>query len=551
MRKHVTVFLASLGMLVASTVLGGDEPPVRGEGRALPYLQALHAKVHRVWTDSFLTMAEGQLPKDHPINLPSRAVELEVVLTADGKLSEVEVAKPSREADFDKSALDVMKAAAPFLVAPEEALSDDGKVHVRWMLARDDRRCSGVSVEIKTRPLEEAVPMLVASGRESVAIARMQAAEEKDRHAAFAALARAWLDRYEDDKELSLQVAEANALAGDPRGADRLRRAVEDAGSPPGTAQSIAQGLATLKVPVCPLIKESVAKKLVAENVTPSSTIPDLDDTELVKRLKRLETRERILNLLSEGSDGPCLSFAIALAKDRSARPVDRALALWGLGRSDRAEAKTAVRALLSDGEPTVKSAAIWADARQEKGKGAVFRLIPYLRDRSSEVRAAAAAALVRVGGEEVLPQLFQVWREKDSSIYVALALELADLSGEASADMLLRLLRKEDRRVRVAAARALAARQDETAAKGLPELAKAQDAEIKLLAGPALGSEDRLAAAAAPEGYTWAESFLALARGKGKLAAVDWALAQFPKIDPATRIYLMGTWLVATRPKN
>jgi HEAT repeat protein len=173
------------------------------------------------------------------------------------------------------------------------------------------------------------------------------------------------------------------------------------------------------------------------------------------------------------------------------------------------------------------------------------------LRDKSVVVRTAAAAALVRVGGEDVLAQLFQVWREKDPNLFAALAGELADLSGEASAQMLIRLLRKDDRRVRVAAARALAARHDEAAGKALAELAKASDAELKFLAAATLDPEHRLAAAADPTGYTWTESFLALARGNGKLAAVDWALAQFPKIEPATRIYLMGTWLVATRAKN
>jgi len=130
-------------------------------------------------------------------------------------------------------------------------------------------------------------------------------------------------------------------------------------------------------------------------------------------------------------------------------------------------------------------------------------------------------------------------------------AAELADQSGQASADMLVRLLRKDNPRTRLAAARALAARHDDAAAKALADLAKTSDPELRFLAGAVLDPESRVAAASAPKGYTWTESFLALARGSGKLAAVDWALAQFPKIEPATRIYLMGTWLVATRPKN
>jgi TonB family protein len=564
MSKQLTVFLATLGLMVGSAALAGDEPPVRGEGVALPYLEAIHAKVHRMWAETFLPMAESQLPKDHPVNAPSRAVELEVIITSEGKVALVKIAKASGSTDFDGSAVDVVKAAAPFVVAPEELLSDDGKVHVLWTLARDDRRCSLARIDIKVDPLRDAVPMLVAQGREKAAIARIQAADDKERQPAFTKFARAWLDRNENDKELDLQVAEANALAGDPRGAHRLRQAVASSGdASTATPQSIAQGLASLKVPVCAVIKHGFAKPALGDNkpapsanaddddAPPRPAVLEIDDKEFLDRIKADETRERVLQLLSEGTDGVCLSFAISVAKDRGAKPGDRALALWSLGHSDSPEGKAAVRSLLADPNPTVRAAAIWAEARQGPSRSAVFRLIPFLRDKSVAVRAAAAAALVRVGGEDVLPQLFQVWREKDPSLFAALAGELADLSGEVSAQMLERLLRKDDRRIRLAAARALAARHDDAAGKALAELAKTSDAELKFLAAGMLAPETRLAAAAEPTGYTWTESFLALARGNGKLAAVDWALAQFPKIEPATRIYLMGTWLVATRAKN
>lgn len=565
MPKHLNVVLPALGLLVASAALGGDEPPVRGDGPALPYLEAVHAKVHRVWADTFLPMAQSQLPKDHPVNAPSRAVELEVIIASEGKLALVKIATPSGSTDFDASAVDVIKAAAPFVVAPEELLSDDGKVHVLWTLARDDRRCSGAHIDIRTEALRDAVPMLVAQGREKAAIARIQAADDKERQAAFTRFARAWLDRYEDDKELGLQVAEANALAGDPRGAARLQKAVastDDAAA--ATAQSIAQGLASLKVAVCPVFKQSFARPAVLgkkgavpapsdddDDAPPRPAMQDIDDNEFLDRIKAEETRERTLQLLSAGADGVCLSFAISVANDRTAKPSDRALALWSLGHSDSPEGKAAARSLLHDSEPMVRAAAIWAEGQQGPSKGAVFRLIPFMRDKSVAVRASAAAALVRVGGEEVLPQLFQVWKEKDPNLFAALAGELADLSGDASAQMLVRLLRKDDRRVRLAAARALAARHDEAAGKAVSELAKASDAELKFLAGSVLDPASRVAAASAPEGYTWTESFLALARGNGKLAAVDWVLAQFSKIEPATRIYLMGTWLVATRAKK
>jgi hypothetical protein len=108
MWKFATVLLASLGLVASSSALAGDEPPIEGEGRAKPYLEGLHAKVHKLWTDSFLAMAEGQLAKDHPINARTRAAELALTLTVEGKLADVKVAKTSGSSDFDASALDVV-----------------------------------------------------------------------------------------------------------------------------------------------------------------------------------------------------------------------------------------------------------------------------------------------------------------------------------------------------------------------------------------------------------------------------------------------------------
>lgn len=517
MSKLATVLLASLALVASSTALAGDEPPVEGEGRAKPYLEALHAKVHKLWTDSFLAMAEGQLPKDHPINDRSRAAELALTLTVEGKLANATVAKASGSSDFDASALDVVKASAPFLVAPEDVLSDDGKVHVRWRFARDDRRCSGVSVHVEKLALEAAIPTLVAQGREALAIERLKAADDKDRLAAFSKLARAWLTRVEDDKDLALQVAVANASAGDDRGAERLRKALTSEQS-----ALAASALARLKLPLCELLKE---------------------------RLADPQTKAAALSALSPAPDGECLGAVVGLAQDRKAAVDDRVAAVVGLGPREEPEAKAALRELFKDATATVRAAAILAEARPGSGKGAVFRLTALLRDPSIEVRTAAAAALVRAGGEEALAQLFLLFKERDARPYEAVARELAALAGESSAQMLTRFLRKEDRRIQLAGARALARRQDPFAAKAQATLATSTDAELRFLAAPTLTDADqRKAATSAPEGYAWTDSCAALMQAGGKLAAADWILAQFPKLGPEKRVELMGAWLAAER---
>jgi TonB family protein len=516
MSKHATVALGLLGLLLTPTLVrAGDEPDVQGDESALPYLRALHTKVHRQWTDNFLAMAESQLPKDHPINATSRAAELEIVLSSAGALVDVKVAKASGSTEFDSSATDVVKASAPFTAAPEGVVSDDGKVHLLWTFARDDRRCSGLTITHQELPLAEAVKAMVAQGRASAAVARLQKEEDKERLAGMNVFARAWLDSMEHDKTLAVDVAAANALAGDDRGAEQLRDA---AGKEPTFA--VVRGLAALKIPICPLIKDYLNK----------------DET--------AETRERFLWALGEGTEGECLTFAITVAKNRAAGRNDRILALSSLGHSQSAEAKAALKGVLKDPDPNIRSAAILADARPGAGKGAVFRLTPRLRDKSVTVRAAAAAALVRIGGEAMLPQLFLIFREKDPSVFTTLEPELAALSGAPSAEMLARFLRKDDLRIRLSAARALAARHDDYAAKAQAALADATTPELQLLAGLALDKDKRQTAINAPTNENFATSFASLLRGAGKIVAADWLLAQFDKLEPNTRIEFFGMWL-------
>jgi hypothetical protein len=148
-----------------------------------------------------------------------------------------------------------------------------------------------------------------------------------------------------------------------------------------------------------------------------------------------------------------------------------------------------------------------------------------------------------------MVPQLFQFFKEKDPRPGEAVAKELGTMKGEASAEILGKLAHsKNDRRVRLAGARALAARRDQFAHKVQATLAGDGDAELRFL-GSAVDAQKRLAAASAPDGHLWRASYAALAAGSGRLAAADWALVQFPKLDPAARVEIMGAWLAGTKP--
>ena len=554
MPKHVPLsLLALLATLAPSAARAGDEPAVQGEASALPYLQALHAKVHRLWADNFLAMATAQLPKEHPVNLLSRVAELELALAINGDVVEVKVSKPSGSTEFDAAAVDVVKTSTPLAEASETTLSDDGKVHVKWLFARDDRRCSGLSLDRRELATSDAVRTLVAQGRIAAAITRLQASDDTARAVGLDAFARAWLDANENDNALSVDVAAANAMAGDARGASRLRKA---AAAEPTAA--VVRGLAALKISICPFIKHLAEKsrgeppssarrepsRAAERSEGVSGRVAGAAGMETLPGFPSWDARQRFLWALGEGADGDCLTAAIETAKNRKASRAERVLAIASLGRSEGDDAKATLKALLDDADATVKAAAIVAEARPGAGKGAVFRLTPLLRDKSVAVRAAAAAALVRVGGEEVLPQLFLIAREKDSTIFITLAPELGALSGQASAEMLGRLLRKDDLKIRLAAARALASRRDDHAAKVQATLTSTSNAELQLLAGLALDKEHRATVLAAPVSEGFSASFAALLRGNAKLIAGDWMLVHFETMDPSTRAEMLGQWL-------
>ena len=107
----------------------------------------------------------------------------------------------------------------------------------------------------------------------------------------------------------------------------------------------------------------------------------------------------------------------------------------------------------------------------------------------------------------------------------------------------------KSHRRIRLASAWALALRSDEAACKLQLALSSEEDPELRFLAGSGVEAKKRLAAASTPDGHTWSKSYVALVAGRGRQAALDWALAQFSKLEPADRVEVVGTWLASDKP--
>jgi len=82
---------------------------------------------------------------------------------------------------------------------------------------------------------------------------------------------------------------------------------------------------------------------------------------------------------------------------------------------------------------PTVHGAAMLAQIRPGAGRRAVIALEVYLRDPAPDLRAAAAAGVVRAGGDANLADLYVLFKENDARPALAALQELRKLHTDES----------------------------------------------------------------------------------------------------------------------
>ncbi|HTA19873.1 MAG TPA: TonB C-terminal domain-containing protein [Polyangia bacterium] len=122
------------------------EPAVMGGPNDIEYLRKIHAHVHKRWADNFLALIGQNLALDNPLNDAARVAEVDVIISATGKLVSATITKSSGFAGFDDAVPEVLKDSVPFPVPPVSSRSDDDNLHLHWVFARDARRCAGVVV---------------------------------------------------------------------------------------------------------------------------------------------------------------------------------------------------------------------------------------------------------------------------------------------------------------------------------------------------------------------------------------------------------------------
>jgi TonB family protein len=500
---------AVIGSGVARSAPTPQEPPIGGEGVEADYLRELHSQVHALWAGLFVHDVAEKMPATNPINDRSRRAAVLFSVRWDGTPTDVTLVHESGVERFDRAARDAILRVDHFPVPPLAVLSDDGLAHFRWLLARDERLCSGGELNRFEKPLEEALPGLLIQGRVEEALWRLARRAASDPAAgrgggagdnSLALFARAWLRRPQPDPVTDGRAASVLARAGDRGQVPRLRRALGRR----ETVVAAAAALRTLNVDVCPLVREALG-----------------DRDPGVRQIA-----VQALGAAGGGlpSSSPCVQVLGAMVQDHTLDGEQRALAARAVAAASIDGARHLLSSVLGDEAPAVRAAAVSLLARPAGGRPALYRWLPFLHDPDIDVRAAAAAALVRSCGDVALDQLVLVWKEQDPRVAVAVARELGRTNSAASAAFLTRLAKRRDPEVRAATAQAVVARQE------------------LLVAARTATHPPSLAPAGAPlDEVTPAVRAVSTL---GQRQAIEWVLAHYDRLDRTELIEVFGSWL-------
>lgn len=480
--------------------LEAPPPPARDQpGRA--YLERIHPRLEPTWR-GFLEDCRVRLPPDHALNQVALETRLALTIDPDGALQHLVHATRSGSTDFDQAALEVVRDAAPFAPPPADLLSDDGRVHITWLFARD-RRQAGVATAVLERvewPVARAVAGFLAAGDVTRAARR---------------LARVAGARAEDD------AAELVGLGRDVAAAAiREALASEDAAIS-GLARDAVAGL------------EAAAPR-PAGDAAAALPVPADVSAEMPGDVPRLA----------------------ALVTDEQAGRDARVAACAGLGAAVQpgglAVGARALRAGLSDGDAAIRAgcarAVAAAAARGVRGRALYWRAVELLRDPDEHVRAAAVRAAARLDARRFEGELFVLRREASPLVLVALAEVLVEVSGPLALARLLGLGNSEDVAVRRQAVSSLARHAEPRArAAAAARLADA-DVQVRLAAMAAVSDEAVLEDALRDPAPEVAQAaFAALVRLRGQARTLAAAAAAIAEASPrsAARVRWARSWLL------
>lgn len=238
----------------------------------------------------------------------------------------------------------------------------------------------------------------------------------------------------------------------------------------------------------------AVAARAFAQEVDLPGLAAELDTNDVERRMNALNRLTGVLSANPGFSDEKIIqALGNTLVNDQSA--VVRAMAAKAL---EKCLAPLALEkltfALGSEGEVGVRKAIIYAMAPYRSGQ-TVQTLLPYLKQKDAELRAAAAFSLSEIHLPESFPELLGFFKSRtgdaDAFARARIAMALGAIGDRAAIDPLVKALtRDHSEEVRRESAKALgmiAGKQDPQAIQALEEAKRSSDPYLRLAAEDAL----------------------------------------------------------------
>jgi HEAT repeat protein len=411
----------------------------------------------------------------------------------------------------------------PFPKPPTAARSDDDRLHAHWMFARDQRRCAGVAVLHTYDPIEVALPKLLRAGRREEALKRvaMTRGAGLPAQAMFNLLAADWIKSAIHEPWATVRMARLLAENGDDEGSKWLKNAVRR----PELAGDAGAAMVAVKVPLCPLLKAWF----------------DSDNW---------SDHQMAAVALATSGDPGCAPGLIKLLANTKARPDARAAAAVALGSVDSDDARRALAAAASEDNNVapVRAAALLAQIKPGAGRPKVILMEKYLRDPSPEMRAAAAAGVVRAGGASNLDDLYVLFKDNDARPALAALRELERVPSDEATKLIARLAKRPQIEVQRLAADLLLRRDGREYYPTLKSFLEPKTDPTLRTAALAGVDEEALQAAAADPTLGNGVFRARLARGERE-QAIDWFLAHGSHLEASAQADAMADWIATARP--
>lgn len=122
-------------------------PPVDPKVRGAAFLTQIASSLQPAW-EQFLEDCRLRLPEQHPLNDRSLYAVADLVVERDGRIANITIVRGSGNGDFDTAVFDILHDASPLATPTADLESDDEKVHVRWLFARDRRQAGPANGQI-------------------------------------------------------------------------------------------------------------------------------------------------------------------------------------------------------------------------------------------------------------------------------------------------------------------------------------------------------------------------------------------------------------------